>query len=132
MNSLGKSDQRTFLTYTLKAGVSYRPNNRHNFYGNGGYFTRPPFFRNSFDDARYSNQYLDGLTEENVISAEVGYSYRTSVIKVNLNAYYTLWQNRTLAFDLVTQDQLDNGTNILPTSLTGLESTHKGLETDFT
>ncbi|MEL6558389.1 MAG: TonB-dependent receptor [Bacteroidota bacterium] len=132
LNSLGRSEQRTFLTYTLKAGLSYRPNNRHNFYGNGGYFTRPPFFRNSFDDTRYSNQYLDGLTVENVSSAEVGYSYRTSLIKVNFNAYFTLWQNRTLAFDVITQGEVDNGTNVLPTSLTGLESTHKGIEMDFT
>ncbi len=129
-SSYGLSERRTFNTYTLKTGISYHPTNRHNFFANIGRFTRPPFFRNAFFDARYSNQYRDGLTTEKITSGEVGYSYRSSIIKVNLNAYYTVWRDRTTAFNLDTQDQSANDVTF-PFAFNGLESLHKGLEMDF-
>ena len=131
-NSFGKSPQQNFITTTLKAGVNYRPDNRHNIFFNTGYFTRPPFFRATFLDARYSGEIRQGLVNENVVSIEAGYGYRTGKIRANLNAYFTNWSDRTTEFDLDNGEisTLDDGDR-LPIVLTGLRSEHKGIEADF-
>ncbi|WP_370090522.1 TonB-dependent receptor [Ekhidna sp.] len=131
LNSLGESEKKTFATYTFKTGANYRITGRHNVYGNAGYFTRPPFFRSSFNDARYSNQYRTGLTEEQVLSGELGYGYRTSFLKANVNAYYLLWSDRTTEFNQENQGP-DGAPNFIPIVLNGLVSEHKGIEIDFT
>ncbi|MEQ9466491.1 MAG: lamin tail domain-containing protein [Ekhidna sp.] len=131
LNSLGESEKRTFTTYTFKTGANYRITGRHNVYANAGYFTRPPFLQTAFNDSRYSNEYRNGLTEEKVTSGEVGYGFKTSFLKVNFNAYYLLWTDRTTQFNQ--QNQGEEGTpNFLPVVLNGLVSEHKGLEFDFT
>ncbi|MEL7534741.1 MAG: TonB-dependent receptor, partial [Bacteroidota bacterium] len=130
LNSLGESEKRNFSTYTFKVGANYRLTGRHNFYANAGFFTRPPFLRNSFNDARYSNQYREGLKEETVTSGELGYGFRTSFLKVNANAYYLLWSDRTTEFNQ--QNQGDDGApNFIPIVLNGLVSEHRGIEVDF-
>lgn len=128
-NSLGESIAKSFTTYTLKGGLSYQPTNRHAFYINGGFFTRPPYLRNAFTDARYSNEYREGLTTEKIASVEAGYSYRTSRIKANLNAYYLQWRDRTTTFDYSYEDESANDLQFA-TVVNGLVSLHKGIEAD--
>lgn len=137
-NSLGESNAKNFVTYTLKGGVSYNPTNRHQLFLNGGRYTRPPFFRNSFVDARYSNQYLDNLKVETINSFEVGYGYRSSKIRVNANYYLTYWQNRTTQYNITSSDQSVGGDPVdlqpgdqVPILLNGLISRHEGIELEF-
>ena len=133
LNSLGESQTRSFTTYTFKAGINYRPTNRHNLYLNLGSFSRPPFFRNSFFDARYSNEYRRGLTAEKITTGEVGYGYRTGPLKFNINAYYTIWKDRTTTFEANNSDfQNLADSEEVPLVLNGLESLHKGIEADIT
>ena len=127
--SYGKSEKRTYLTYTLKTGANYKINGRHNVYMNAGYFTRPPYFRNAFFDARYSNEYREGLETEKIVSTEVGYGYKTSFLTVNLNAYYLLWMDRTTQLNFENAGDEDNA--VVPIALTGMVSEHKGIELDF-
>ena len=129
-NSFGKSETKSFTTYTVKAGANYRPTNRHNVYINGGYFTRPPFFRNSFADARYSNEFRSELTTEKVYTGEFGYSFRMSKARINLNGYYLIWQDRTTTDEF--NEQTENGSEFIPFTINGLESRHMGVELDFT
>ena len=135
-NSLGKSESRSFTTYTTKAGLSYRPTNRHMFFANAGYFTRPPFFTGAFVDSRYSNEYRPDLTTEKVTSAEAGYTYNTSKIRASVNYYLTYWKDRTTTFNVSNTD-LGVGVDVLPagdfvpTILNGLISRHEGIEVDF-
>lgn len=131
LNSLGESETKYFGTYTFKAGVNYRPTNRHNFFANGGYYTRPPFFRDSYADARYSSQLRQNLTEEKIAAFEVGYGYRTSAIRANVNAYYTNWQDRTTTGNFENNDAASGDLEFVPFSLPGLNSLHKGVELDF-
>lgn len=133
LNSLGESGTKSFNTYTAKTGVNFRPTNRHNIYANIGRFTRPPFFRNAFSDARYSNEFREGLTTEKITTGELGYGYRSGALKVNVNAYYTLWKDRTTTFEANNTDfqNLGDGEE-LPLVLNGLESVHQGLELDLT
>ncbi len=135
LTSLGKSEKKTFTTYILKTGVNYRITGRHNVFANAGYFTRPPFLTNAFDDARYSNKYRNGLTTEKITSGELGYGYKTSFLKINVNAYYLLWRDRTTQFNGTADDPQGvalQGEPDVPVSLSGLVSEHKGLEMDVT
>ncbi|MCE2732181.1 MAG: TonB-dependent receptor [Flammeovirgaceae bacterium] len=124
-NSLGESDVRVFNNYNAKAGVNYRITGRHNVFVNGGRFTRAPFLRNAFIDSRYGNEYLDGLKNETIHSAELGYSYRTSRLRVNFNAYYTEWKDRVLSNDAFIDERTGRRQ-----ALNGIAALHKGLELD--
>ena len=137
-NSLGESETRNFTTYTVKSGVSYRPTNRHSVYVNGGRYTRPPFFRNVYTDARYSNEYRPNLTVETVNSVEGGYIYNSSRLRVNANYYLTYWNDRTTPLDISSSDQTTDGQSVdltpgdeVPIILNGLTSRHEGAEMDF-
>lgn len=135
-NSLGESETRNFTTYTLKGGVSYSPTNRHQFYLNGGNYTRPPFFRNSFVDARYSNLYYEGLSVETINSFEVGYGYQSSKFKVDANYYLTYWSDRTTDYRITSSNEdLEDGDltggDEIPILLNGLISKHQGVEVEF-
>ena len=137
-NSLGESEAKSFNTYTLKAGVSYSPTNRHSFYANGGHYNRPPFFRNVFTDARYSNEYRPNLTTETVNSIEAGYGYRSPRLRVSGNYYLTYWKDRTTPLDITSSDQTVEGEDVgldpgdeVPIILNGLISRHEGGELEF-
>jgi len=125
-NSLGASDKRLFENYNAKAGINYRIDGRHNVFVNGGLFTRAPFMGNSFEDARYSNNYLQGLTNEKIKSVEAGYRYRTSRFRANLNAYYTVWDDKAIIQQYT--DPL-SGTDVYY-AITGQGAIHKGVEID--
>ena len=124
--SLGESDKRVFQNYNAKAGVNYRIDGRHNVFVNGGIFTRAPFMGNAFQDSRYGNNFLQGLTNEKIKAIEAGYSYRTGRFRANLNAYYTQWDDKALV-----QSYRDPETNIdVYYAITGQGAVHKGIEID--
>ncbi|MEN8249638.1 MAG: TonB-dependent receptor [Bacteroidota bacterium] len=126
-NSYGSSDKRVFNNYNLKAGVNYVINGRHSVFVNGGTFTRAPFLSNSFVDSRYSNTFLNDLKSESVLATEVGYRYRSSRIRMNLNAYYTTWADKAFSF-YVTDPASGDRTYF---SITGQDALHMGLEFDI-
>jgi iron complex outermembrane recepter protein len=123
-NSLGKSDVKVFNNYNVKGGVNYRITGRHNVFVNAGTFTRAPWLRNAFIDSRYANHYLPGVKNEKVKSFEAGYSYRTSRLRVNFNAYHTRWDDKAL-INTAFEDQ-----DGVRQALTGISALHKGLELD--
>lgn len=129
LTSLGKSDVRRSLSYAIKTGANYKISGRHNVFVNTGYFTRPPYLRNAFFDARYSNEYREGLEDEKIFSVEAGYGFRAPFLKANLNTYYLIWTDRTTTFNF--ENQGDDSNNVIPLSLTGMVSEHKGVELDF-
>lgn len=133
-NSLGESEKKNFFSYTVKTGANYRFNNRHNIFANLGHFTRPPFLRNSFQDSRFSNDYNLGLQKEKIYGAETGYLFRAGFLKASVNAYYTLWQDRTINASASGQvdaaaDQQDIDQQFF--NISGLDAVHKGIEADF-
>jgi iron complex outermembrane receptor protein len=125
-NSLGQSDKRVFNNLNVKGGVNYRITGRHNVFVNAGAFSRAPYMRNVFVDSRYGNEYLAGLKNESIGSAEAGYSYRTGRFRANLNLYYTEWKDRILANEAFVDPQ-----TLQRQALSGLAAVHKGIEIDF-
>lgn len=129
-NSFGQSDKRVFNNVNVKGGLNYRLNGRHNMFFNTGYFTRAPFLVNSFKNSRYSNTYVDNLDDEEAYAVEVGYSYRSSKISANVNAYYFNWANKIFTLFPDFDTQLDQFT--FSTLVTGQSALHTGIELDFT
>lgn len=127
-NSLGSSDKRVFNNYNLKAGVNYRITGRHNVFVNAGKFTRAPFLRNAFATPEYSNDYINGITNENIQAAEVGYSYRTGKFRANLNLYVTEWKDKAF-INAGSVDFIDESTNQRQ-AVNGVAALHKGIEID--
>jgi iron complex outermembrane receptor protein len=129
VNSFGPSDKRVFNNFNVKTGVNYRITGRHNVFVNGGIFTRAPYLRNAFEDSRYTNAYLRGIKNEDIMAAEIGYSYRTSRLRVNANAYYTRWKNKAFFSAFATGNIIDEQTGERQ-AITGIAAIHKGIELD--
>ena len=133
-NSLGKSEKKNFFSYTAKAGAGYRITNRHKVFANIGHFTRPPFMRYAFQDARFSNDYTAGLNKEKVYAGEAGYAFIAGFLKANLNAYYIIWQDRVFnasGTGLISDSDVEQNISEVFFNVPGMSAVHKGIELDF-
>lgn len=110
--------------YTVKTGGNYNVSEYANMFVNLGHLNRTPVFRNVVD---YENKFVENTQNERINSVEWGYSYSKFPFSVNVNAYYTDWQNRPLQsllrFETVEGD-------IVRANVNSMSALHKGLETD--
>jgi len=86
-DSYGKSDIQDFLTYDIKAGLTYKINGRHYLYLNAAYFTEAPSFDNSFVAPRVRNLVVSNLTAEKALSLEGGYLVNTPSVSGRLSGF---------------------------------------------
>nr|WP_321221487.1 TonB-dependent receptor [uncultured Psychroserpens sp.] len=93
--SLGKSRKLDFSNYGVKAGATYKITGRHLIDINGSYFTKAPSIRNSFGNARQSNETVIGLESEKVKSADVSYIFRSPKVKARLTGYVADFEDGT-------------------------------------
>lgn len=123
-NSLGESEKKRFNNYNLKFGGNYRITGRNSIYANLGHFTRAPFLTTAFQNPRYIDDYIGGITSESLYAAEMGYRYVSAKLRLNVNAYYTEWQNRAVKFQNI-QDGVEYyyGTS-------NQDALHMGIEAD--
>jgi hypothetical protein len=115
---------KTFLGYTIKVGANYNINSRNNVFINLGYLSKAPRFSNVFNNA---NKEATNTKNEIVQAIEIGYSYNSKKVVLNVNGYYTKWDNKPL-------DVLPTGTNEgdnLPKNTVGINALHMGLELEF-
>ena len=128
-----KSERVDFLGYTAKAGVNYNINEHHNVFVNGGYISRAPFFSGgAFLQSTTSNIINPDATNEKVISAELGYGFRSQYFSANVNAYYTKWMDKATVRSQALMDDEGNTTDIARLNMTGVDARHMGVEMDFT
>ena len=110
--------------FTLKTGGNYNLSEYANTFVNLGHLNRTPVFRNVVD---FENKFVENVENERINSAEWGYSFSKYPYSVNVNAYYTDWQNRPLQsllrFETVEGD-------IVRANVNSMSALHKGLETD--
>ncbi|AHJ96528.1 hypothetical protein Hsw_0933 [Hymenobacter swuensis DY53] len=81
-----------FTGYSVKAGANYNVTERNNLFVNVGYNSRVPFFNQVYNTQgiRYKSVQPEGIT-----SMELGYGISYPSLKATLNAYYTLWSNKS-------------------------------------
>lgn len=113
-----------FPGITLKGGLNYNFTERTNAFFNLGYLSKAPRFNNVFD---YDNVLWTDIQNEIVKAVEAGYSYSSQRFSANLNAYYTIWENKpTDVRQTVEIDGQDFTVNI-----NNMDALHKGVELDY-
>ncbi|MFK7757817.1 MAG: TonB-dependent receptor [Flavobacteriales bacterium] len=110
--------------YTVKAGFNRKLNEKHNAYVNLGYLDRAPRFQNVFD---FGNKLFNDIQNELIQAFEVGYGFKTRPLNVNLNAYYTTWQNRPVNRGVSIVDPLDPE-EFISANINGMNARHMGAE----
>ncbi len=116
---------KVFPGFTLKGGVNYNLDKKNNVFVNIGYMTKAPRFSNVFDN---SNREFVDIKNEIIMAAEVGYSFNTRTIGLNVNGYLTKWANKPMDSPITITDKEGN---TWPVNINGIDALHKGIEIEF-
>jgi iron complex outermembrane receptor protein len=122
------SENADFLGYGLKGGANYNIDEKHNVFANGGYFSRAPFLTGSVFLNKESVELNSEALNEKVLSAELGYGYRSGKLRANVNIYKTYWLDKSVTARVLDPDNLGQ---FLEANLAGLAAMHQGIELDF-
>ncbi len=122
--SFGESEKLDFSNYGVKGGFTYKITGKHMIDVNGSYFTKAPSIRNSFGNARQSNQTVIGLESEKIQSVDASYIYRSPIVKARLTGFYSGFQDGTDIGFFFTE----NSSNFVQEVQTNIERRHVGAE----
>lgn len=123
--SYASSGWKNLNGYTIKAGGNYNASEYSNVFMNVGLLNRTPVFRNVVD---FQNQFVENTKNEIIQSIELGYSFSKFPWSVNVNGYWTDWQNRPLQ-SLLRIETVDG--DIVRANVNSMSALHRGLEADF-
>ena len=123
-NSYGKSGTARFLDGGAKAGTHINLGHGNTVMIGAGYELKAPTPRTAFQAAQVNNDFVRGLKNERVLSMEWGYQLSNSLLKLNVNAYYSLLK------DVTEQSMyyMDDKRSFTYVSLTGIEKEYYGVE----
>lgn len=119
-----ESDWEWILGGTVKGGVNYNINDNMNAFVNLGYLSKAPRFNNVFD---FDNKLFRDIKNEIVKAVELGYSYYNRKITLNVNTYYTIWENKPA--DYPASIMIDDESYSV--NINGMNALHKGVELEF-
>ena len=125
-------------SYTFKTGAAYNLDDKNSLFVNTGYLSRATRYNNVIA-SRYNlgtevGQLFkfDNYKNEEILAFELGYSFKSSIFSINLNGYYTKWNNKPLDFvPTVPLDPSDPESERIPVNINGVAALHKGIEIDF-
>jgi outer membrane receptor protein involved in Fe transport len=120
-----KSVTKDIIGYSVKGGSNYNLTDNMNVFFNTGYFERQPDFNTVFPNN--VNILNKSAKNEKVLGFELGYGFRNNIIKANLNAYYTQWNNKTF---VLSQPSPSTG-QMFFANVTGVNALHKGIELEL-
>ncbi|MBB6460395.1 TonB-dependent receptor [Flammeovirga kamogawensis] len=124
LNSYGKSDVLDFTDYGAKIGGEYFITGRNVVTANATYYTKAPYFVDSFTSLRTRNETVENLKSSNVISGDVNYYYRGERLKARASAFYTQINDQTKVISYY-DDAYQNFVNYV---LTGMGQENMGVE----
>ena len=121
-----KSEVKSFIGYTLKGGANYNLSSRHNIFTNIGYISRAPFMSGGyFTNIHQSNVVNKGALNEKTFSMEAGYGFKSRYLSANINAYRTIWMDKTMIYTIETAEGRGR------INLSGVDAIHQGIELEF-
>ncbi|MGV3695974.1 carboxypeptidase-like regulatory domain-containing protein [Flavobacterium sp.] len=94
-NSFGKGESKVFENFGFKGGLTLKASGQHYFDFNGMYMTKAPNLRNTFYNARRSNEFTENLESENIVSADASYILRMPKFKARLTGFFTRIKDAT-------------------------------------
>ena len=107
--------------FDIKAGGNFNLDEYNNFYINGGYFSRAPYYKFVFGNS--TNTPTENLKNEKTWAAEAGYGLNLRNTRVRLNAYYTRWEDKSIIAN--EYNQFED-----PAMVQGLDALHIGIEAE--
>ncbi|WOD44738.1 carboxypeptidase regulatory-like domain-containing protein [Hwangdonia lutea] len=127
-NSLGKGDKLSFTGFGAKGGFTYKLTGKHVFDANMGYISRAPSIQNTFSNSRENHNIVPNISEENILSIDGSYIFRSSIIKAKLTGYFTkITDASEISFYFADGVGGDN-TAFVQEILQGIDKKHLGLE----
>lgn len=115
-----------FPGFTIKGGVNYNLSERSNLFMNLGYLSKSPRFNNVF---YYDNVEFSNPENENVTAFELGYSFYSKKIALDVNGYLTLWKNKPADRTSTFVDPVEETT--YQVNINGMNARHIGIEVEF-
>lgn len=112
---------------TFKAGANYNIDEKNNVFLNLGYLDRTPQFSNVVDNN--TNTFFAEILNEKIQAIEAGYGFRSRPLSVNLNGYYTIWENKPFPYGVAVPDPNDPQ-EIIRANVNGMDALHMGVELD--
>lgn len=94
-NSYGKSGTAKFLDGGLKSGMNVTLGHGHAAMLGVAYEWKTPTPRTAFAAAQINNDFVKDLKQEKIASAEIGYQWQGSRVKLNINGYYAQMKDVT-------------------------------------
>lgn len=118
-----KTDWNDFWGGNLKVGANYNIDEKHNVFGNAGFYSRQPLFDAIY--INFGNVFNENVENEKILGVELGYGFRSRWFDANVNLYQTTWDNRWIS-EGVTIDNQDYTANFKD-----VKEIHRGIEIDF-
>ncbi|WP_419212941.1 TonB-dependent receptor [Maribacter sp. X9] len=122
-----KTDYENILGGNIKGGLNWNVDAHNNFFVNAGYYSKQPLFDAVYID--FGNNLNPNLTNEKIVGLELGYGYRSSKFRGNINLYRTSWKDRfervSATFNSGQPDEIRGNANLL-----GISQVHTGIEMD--
>jgi hypothetical protein len=94
-NSYGKSETKSFLSYTVQTGINYKITGNHVVSANANYVRQAPYFQDAFLSPRTRNTTIDNLKPEKIFAADLSYGMRMQSVKFRLSGFYTTITDRS-------------------------------------
>lgn len=112
---------------TIKTGANFNVTDKSNIFLNLGWLNRTPQFSNVIDNN--TNEMFKEILNEKIYAIEAGYGFRSKKVSFNVNAYYTIWQNKPFPYGIQVEDPEDPGTYVRA-NVNGMDALHMGIEGD--
>jgi hypothetical protein len=123
--SYTRTQWKLFPGFTAKGGANYNIDGKNNVFMNLGYLSRAPRFNNVFNN---NNREVLDSKNETIQALEVGYSFNSKKVSLNVNGYLTKWNNRPLESVATFTDKLGDTYSY---NVNGINALHKGIEIEF-
>ncbi|OSY87119.1 TonB-dependent receptor [Tenacibaculum holothuriorum] len=118
-----KSGFKNIWGGNVKGGINWNINEKHNVFGNAGYYSKQPLFDGVYTSFR-DNRINPFLSNEKILGIEAGYGFKSENYNVKLNLYRTSWKDRFLRANGSARN------NFIQVS--GVEQVHMGAELETT
>jgi len=115
--------------FTVKAGANLNLDEQQNVFLNVGYLDRTPMFSNVVQTDTF-NRFFREIVNEHVYAFEAGYGLRQQKIAVNVNGYFTMWENKPFPFGVNVPDPNDPNV-FVRANVNGMDALHMGGEVDL-
>ncbi|MDA3942386.1 MAG: TonB-dependent receptor [Bacteroidetes bacterium] len=109
--------------FDIKGGLNFNLDEKQHFYFNAGHFSKAPYYKFVFGN--FSNTPVKDPKNEKVSSIETGYGFRNEQFSVNINGYYTLWEDVSFLSNEYVQLENDQQSRAM---VKGLNALHRGIE----